>query len=527
MATDTVMAVTASMANNKSKQACHLLLIMLVSGTTAAEIGVASVPASPSVSGNAAAGKGTANTASAGEPWFKPTLTINERYSDNIALTATDKTESFLTEVTPGFILNSRGARGSVFVDYGLQALLYSHDSDASTHYHQLAARMNSHWLDKRLTLDTDARIAQQNTNSTGPLGNGNYNLTGNRSETRSFGFTPSWKSHLGNDATFEARWKLTYVDSEASDLSGTTSNSLGLRLGNGSAFNRVPWNIAYQVRSSDASSRNGNRDSSITGTVGYIASRKTRVSLTAGKDFNNGTSSGFDRASGSFWNLGIDWAPSVRTHLGATAGRRFSGSSYGLDFSHRTRKSTWALNYVESITDAYQQINGADVYLCGGSFLLFVPTGTQPEPGTCSNPLLIGVYIPDNALQNQSSLSKSWSGVTTYSTGKSVFSLNYRQSQREQLSSSINESNDTYNLSGSWSLRLNPRLSSSLSLASIHTESIDIQNDDWSLAWVLSYRLARQATGALELRRVERDSDSSTGPYTENSLSARLNMSF
>ena len=67
------------------------------------------------------------------------------------------------------------------------------------------------------------------------------------------------------------------------------------------------------------------------------------------------------------------------------------------------------------------------------------------------------------------------------------------------------------------------------MSLASIHTESSAIQNDDWSLAWVLSYRLARQATGAVELRRVERDSSSvsSTGPYTENSLSARLNMSF
>lgn len=79
--------------------------------------------------------------------------------------------------------------------------------------------------------------------------------------------------------------------------------------------------------------------------------------------------------------------------------------------------------------------------------------------------------------------------------------------------------------------MRLSPRLSSTLSLASIHTESSAIQNDDWNLAWVLSYRLACLATGAVELRRVERDSNSgagtSTGPYTENSLSARLNMSF
>jgi uncharacterized protein (PEP-CTERM system associated) len=505
MATDTVMAVTASMANNRSRVTGPFLILCLMSV------------------GKVAAAEGAA----AGEPWFKPTLTLNERYSDNIELTANNKTKSFLTEFRPGFVLNSRGARGNVFVDYGLQALLYSHDSDASTHNHQLAATMNSHWLDKRLTLETNARVAQQDINTTDALGSGNYNLTGNRSETRSFGFSPAWKSQFGNDATFNARWQLTYVDSDASDLSSTTSNSINLGLSSGSTFNRIPWNISYQARSSDASSNNGNRDSSVTGTLGYVVSRKTRVSLTAGKDFNNGTSSGFDQASGSFWNVGIDWAPTIRTHLRATAGRRFSGSSYGLDFSHRTRKSTWALNYVESITDAYQQINGADVYLCEGPFLLFVPSGTQPEPGACGNSLLIGTYNPDNSLENQSSLSKSWSGVTTYNTGKSVFSLNIRQSRRESLASTINETDDIYNLSGNWSLRLSPRLSSTLSLASTHAENSVSQSDDWSLAWVLSYRLARQATGALELRRVERDSDSSTGPYTENSLSARLNMSF
>lgn len=516
------MVVTASMANNKSKLTSSLLLVLPLALPL---ILLATNPAA--AADNLATNVSTGRAAAAGGPWFKPTLGLNERYSDNIALTTNDKISSFMTEVRPGFVVNSQGAHGNVFVDYGLQALLYSHDSSANTHYNQLAARTNSHWLDKRFTLDTDARISQQNTDSTAALGNGNYNLTGNRSETRSFGISPGWKSHLGNEATFDARWQLTYVDSDTALLSGTTSNSFNLGLSSGSAFKRVPWNIAYQARNSDASTRNGNRDSSVSGTVGYVVSRKTRVNLTAGKDFNNGKSDGYNRVSGGFWNLGVDWTPTIRTHLRATAGRRYGGSSYGLDFSHRTRKSTWSLNYNEAITDAYQQINGTDVYLCDGNFQVSVPSGTQPSPGTCGNPLLISIFNPDNLLGNRSTLSKSWSGVTSYNTGKSVFSLSYRESQREQLASTTPSSDDTYSLSGNWSLRLNSRLSSILSLTAAHTENGINQSDDWGLAWLLSYRLARQTTGTMELRRVERDSNSSTGPYTENSLSARLNMSF
>jgi uncharacterized protein (PEP-CTERM system associated) len=463
----------------------------------------------------------------AGNVKFNPTLTLNERYSDNIALTSNGQIDSFMTEVRPGFTLTSQGARGDISVDYGLQALMYSHDSDANSHNNQLAAKLNSNWLDERFFIEADARIAQQNANSTATLGTGNYNISNNRSETLSFGFAPSWRSRFGNDATLDARWRSTYVDSDSTSLPGTASNSINLGLTSGSAFKRVPWNLAYQIRSSDASSGNGNRNSSVSGGLGYVFSRKTRMNLTMGKDFNNGSTSGFNKVSGGFWNVGVDWAPTLRTHLGATVGNRYGGNSFGLDFSHRTRKSTWALKYTEAISDAYDQLNGEDVYLCDGPIQVSVPAGTLPDFGVCKNPQLIDPFLPGTSLARESTLTKNWTGSTSYKLGKSVFSLNLQKSQRKLLATAGNDPDDTYRLGGNWSLRLGPRLSSTLSLSSSHAETAASQSDDWSVAWLMSYQLTRQASSVLELRRVERDTDSTTGPFQENSVSARLNMSF
>lgn len=471
--------------------------------------------------------------ARAGDVSFKPTVTLNERYSDNVKLASINPIDSFVTEVRPGFVLNRAGARAEFSVDYGLQALLYSHDSDANAYNNQLSARFKSGWLDEHFVIDGEARIGQQNTNSTGALGTGNYNLTNNRSETRSFGITPTWTSRFGNQANFEARWQFSYADSDSVALPATNSNNLSLSLANGRSFNRLLWGVNYRLQNSDANAT-GNQSSTFSGNIGFLYSPKTRFNLTVGTDSNNGKTTGFNQASGLFWNAGVNWSPSLRTTLSATAGKRYNGNSYGLDFTHRTRKSTWALRYSEEIIDAYAQVTalGAfDVYDCAGIPKFVVAGGSAPDSSECGGlpPQLVFAagILPYSQLVNGFNLTKSWSGVTTYKTGKSVFSLNLNSSRRELLAT--NSADDTYSLGGSWALRIGPRLRSTVLANSSHAETATAQSDDWSMAWLLAYQFSRQTTGQLELRRVERTSGTGTaaGAYEENSVSARLNMSF
>ncbi len=462
-------------------------------------------------------------TGNAGDWKFTPTISVSERYSDNVSLSTNNPESSFLTEITPGFNLRSQGGKGSLSVDYGLQALLYTHDSGANGFNNRLAAKMHTELLDDSFLLDASANISQQSTSLTGATGTENYNTTGNRSETRSASLTPSWRTRFGNTAQFETRWQLTYTDSDNGTLSGTTGNSLSLSLNSGSAFNRIPWGLSYRLQNSDGNA-SADRNSSLSGSLGYIFSPKTRLTLSLGKDSNNGTTSGFNNASGIFWNLGFSWVPSTRTNLEVTTGHRYSGNSYGLNFTHRTRKTTWSLKYSEDITQTFGQVNGEDTYLCQG-LQMKVPAGTSPDPALCPAPFLINRFYSATQLVNDTTLNKAWVGSATYQTGKSTYSLSLNKSRRELLTSGTRD--DSSSLGGSWTLQLGPRMTSSLSLTASHAETTVSQSDDWTLAWVLSRQLSRQTTGSLDVRRVERDSGSTSGAYKENSVSARVNMSF
>ena len=467
--------------------------------------------------------------AGAGDWQVTPTLTLQERFSDNVALSASNKESSFLTEVTPGLKLNSKGARGSVSVDYGLQGLLYSHDSDANALNHQLTAALKSELVDDSFLLDANARIGQQATSQvSGVVGVGNYNTGVNRTETRSASIAPSWRGRIGSTAHWDARWQLTYAGSDNNTLGDTIGNDLSFSLKSGTAFNQVPWSLSLRSQKNDGNAT-ASRTSSISGTVGYIFTAKTRLNLTLGVDDNNGSTSTANDASGGYWNLGLTWTPTPRTNLTASAGRRYNGNSYGLNFLHRTRMTTWGLNYNESLSDTFSQITGTsafDVYSCGAS-LVIVPAGTgSPDTANCgSSPALPGQLLPTTQLVNDTTLNKTLSGTATYQTGKSTFSANINRVKRELLTAGT--SDDTYSLGGNWTLRLNPRMSSALSINSSHAETGASKSDDWTLAWILTRTLSKSATGALEARRLERGSDSTTGAYKENALSARLNMSF
>lgn len=486
---------TAVMVNMAKNNNCHVVLLLLL------------LPAG----------------AWAGDWKFTPQITVNERFSDNVSLSTTSPESSFMTEIAPGFKLSRKGGRGSLVVDYGLQGLLYTHDSSVNSFNNQLAATLKSELVEESFFVDANARVSQQNTSLTGATGTSNYNITGNSSEVRAVSLTPSWRARFGSQAQLDARWQFTYSDSANGALANTAGSTLVISLKSGAAVNRFPWSLTYSLQSNNGSA-SADRNSSVTGSLGYIISPKTRLTLSMGKDSNNGTTAAFNQAGGAFWNLGLNWNPFTRTSLGVTVGHRFSGNSYGVDFSHRTRKTTWSLIYSEDISQLYDQVSGSDVYLCNGT-QVSVPAGSLPDSTSCPVPLLINRFAGPTQLINDTTLSKSLSGAATYQSGKSTLSLSLNSSRRQQLSSGV--SDDNRGISAIWSMKLNPRLTSTLSMTSSQANTVGSQSDEWTMFWMLSRQLTQKTTGSVEVRRVERDSGSTSGAYKENSVSARVNMSF
>lgn len=466
--------------------------------------------------------------AGAGDWNITPVLSVREYYSDNITLSSANPEASFLTELTPGIKISRKGARGNLSVDYALQGQFYSHDSNVGGYNNQLTAALQSELIDDSFFVDAKANIGQQNNNLTNAVGVDNTSASGNKSEVRSASVTPSWRARFGADANLDARWQLTYSDSDSGVVSGVTGNALSIALRSGAAFKRVPWNLSYRLSNNNGSA-SASRISSVSVGLGYVFSPKLRTTFTLGKDSNNGSTQGFNQTSGNYWNAGVDWTPSPRTSLDVNLGHRYNGNSYGLNFTHRTRRTTWAVMYSEDVSDTYNQVNGSeafDIYRCGNYDVIVAAGSPSPDPVLCGTaPLYPALRRNSTQLVNDTTLNKTWSGSVTYQAGKSTFRATYNKSSRQLLS--VGGSDDNYSLVGSWSLKLGPRTTSTISLTSSHAKTLTSQSDDWIAHWVVSRQLTKKATAALELRRQERDAGSTSGGYKENSVSARINMSF
>lgn len=466
---------------------------------------------------------GVAPAAFAGDWRITPTVNVSERYTDNVTLVGAGQESSFITDISPGIEVQRSGARGSVNINYSLHGLIYSHDGDQNAFQNQLAARIRTEPISEFFFLDADASVQQANISQLGQVGSG-YNTTANQAETRSISVTPSIRKRFGGQATANLRWALTYANSDAGAVNDSSGNSLDFSLTSGAAFNRVPWSLFLRRSTADNNTAADTVQKGISAYVGYRATPKVQIGVNLGRDDNSGSTT-LNSLNGSYGNLSLQWAPTARTDLGATLGRRYNGNSYGLNFTHRTARTVWGLRYSEDISDTYSQLTGTgafDIYNCGG--LADIRAAGSPPPAGCTLHAA-AAPLPIASLVNDISLNKSWSGTVSYRLGKSTFTAGLNSSRRTLLRATTS-SDETYSISGAWSWLIGPRTTSVLSLSQSSATSGATDGDTWTLGWTLSRRLAARTTGNIELRRLDR-TGGTTGDYSENSVAATLSHRF
>lgn len=474
-----------------------------------------------------------------------PSVTASLLYSDNVNLSSTAANASFVTSITPGVKIKSTGGRAAFDVGYNLDAQLYSNSASGNSLSHQLSLSGNVELLEDRLMLLLASRMSRQSTSLTGASG-GNANLssglggasssyydTSNRSTVRSLSVQPVWRTRFGADAQVEASWQSTLTLTEA-EATGTTArnsgNNLTLSLSSGQRFLRTPWSLRYTSQKSGGAG-SSSRIYSLSGTIGYQPSPRTRYSLTFGQDGSNAATSDLSALDGPYWNLGVFWSPSSRISLEASAGRRRGSTSFGLNSTYRHRRYALALRYNETVQDSYAEVTTTeayDLYTCPGvSAPVPVAAGAGAPAAGCTL-VLAAAQVQVASLGSALSLSKSWSGNASYNLGNSLITIALTSTRRDLVGNAISgDSDESTSLSGAWSLRLGPRMGSVLSLSRSRAESAGAESEDTALGWTLTRRLAPDATGAIDLRHMQRGSGSSTGGYSENSISTRINMNF
>ena len=459
-----------------------------------------------------------------------PRLSVTETYSDNIRLAPKgQEQQSFVTDISPSISIKGTGARFKLSLDYTLQNLFYHGDVDGSSSNtnHLLAAAAAAELIEGAVFVDSRASISNQNINITGPQAFDNINDTQNRTEVKTFAISPYWLHSFGSFGSSEVRYTYDVVDYASNSLARSTGNKLNVRFNSGPQFNNLQWGLNYAAEKIDYADNQStpnvqDTDSQIfTANARYRLNSKFSLVGYGGYENYNFPTVGSD-PSGAWWRVGGAWSPTTRTSLEATAGRRFFGTTYGLNFKHRTRRTTWSLSYAEDVSSARTEALVATGALPLYNLLICDP---RVDP-TCQPVGLLILFNPQ--LVNETFVTKRWQGDVSMNTGKSVLTLT---SFNDTRISQLNSFNDyrQYGVGATWNYRLAPRTTSDVSTLWTRSSlaSATGADDLWHVRLGLNHQFRPKLFGSINFRHTQRRASDAINDYRENSISATVNMTF
>lgn len=456
-----------------------------------------------------------------------PRLDLRETYTDNVTLGPSGSAQSdFVTQINPGVSLSGTGGRLKVNANYSLQNLIYARDSSRNTLNHQFGGNANAELAKDVLFFDANASIRQQNISLLAPIGIDNTSATGNLTTVSTYSLSPYLVHKFGSFAQADARFTYDEVMNDSGAVSDSKSNGVNLGLHSGSAFNDLSWGANYSKQNITYSSAADNDTESASATLGYRLTQKFRVFATDGWERHSYISAS-GTPEGSFWSTGFGWAPTGRTSIDASYGRRYFGKTYSFNLSHYTRRTTWSAGYSQDITTVralqLTPLGTVYYYKCGTKYVM--TADSNYDPANCSP--LGSVLFVSQSLTDEAYISKRFQGSLGISTGKSSVIFTGFNSLR-QLQSSATQDRQ-YGASGSWSWRFAPRTTSNFSTNWTRStfDASGRQDDLWFITLGLAHQFQPKLHGSLDLRHTQRKSNEAGGEYREEAATAALGMTF
>lgn len=461
---------------------------------------------------------------------FEPRIGAFARVTDNVNQRASDPQSALILGVTPGFSLQSVGSRRvQASLQYGLSGVTRFGGDGKNDLLHRLDAIGKTELVEDLLYLDGSARISQELISLLGSTADASTNSS-NRVNVGTYQVSPYIKKRLGSFASTELRYTASgVIFGNSASMPNANVNALSARLVSGPRFNDLSWALDYSLRKMDNRNFSSTTFERMSAQLGYALTRKFRVFGTVGQDSNDYLSS--TSTDGSSYSVGFGWAPSQRTNVQASGGKRYFGTTYSLAVNHRTRQSRWNIRYSEDVSDFAQlatTMQNALLTSCPVDAVLPAePTVFDAINAGCTRDVLLGTSVSNGVF-----ISKVLSGGVTWDMSrKTSVSATVSDLLREYQIFGQGEDR-VRSATGSINHRLTPRTTAigSLSLTrnSVNNAAIASREDDiLGLSLGLDHRFAKDFTGALIFRHLQRDSNAANASYDENSLSATATMRF
>jgi uncharacterized protein (PEP-CTERM system associated) len=474
-----------------------------------------------------------------------PTLSVGETYTDNLSLAPDGlKWSDWVTQVNPGISIAATGARLRFNATYTPEVIYYAR-AQKNNHLFQRGNAVGNAELAKQLLfVDAGTFVSQQNVSLRGPLTLSNINTTGNLATVRTFFVSPYLRRDFGSDVQGEARFTYSAWNSDnTTAVSDSTANLINLQLASGPAYKLLTWNLSYareavhykNQQDTNAEVILANARRLITPTVGLLAQ--------AGyEDYKSGVVG--PASQGPRWSAGFDWTPTPRTRLAATAGERFFGHTYYLDFRHRTRLTAWSTGYSENVTSTRAE-SFAPIATSTASYLdpLFQSSISDPEARQKAVDELIAqrglpprLGAPVNFFSGQLFLVKRWQASAGILGVRNVLIANVFMETRDALAGSVVTgdfaASNTIRQTGTgllWNWRVTAQNAWTLSVNYTRNEFPGIARVDdlTQVRMGLTRQFHPRLSGSLNYRRQQNDSNQSASSYTENAVLATLRMRF
>lgn len=474
-----------------------------------------------------------------------PTLSVEETYTDNVRLRpAGSERGDWVTQVRPGVSVIGNGARARFTATYAA-GILYRANEETREIHHFLDAKGDAELVRQLLYIDARASVSQQNISLLGPQADSNVNATGNRTTVRTFLVSPYLRRDFGSDAQGELRLTYSSVDTSAVTSSADSdSNRIDMRLASGPAFKLLTWNVAYSNERVKYASGQDIDTERIAAGARRLITPNLGLTANVGYEDNNYITTG-PALDGAFWSVGPEWTPTPRTRLAATAGRRFDQPNYSLDFSHRTRLTTWRVNYSEDVTTQRQQLLiPTNVDTAGYLDTLFLSRIPDPAARQQAVQAFItqtglppSLIVPLNFFTSTPFVLKRWQASFGIQGVRNTVLTNLFVETREATAGGqpgagdFAASPDAKQTGASlvWNLRLTANAASNVSVGYTRNEFPGLSRED-DLKFIrlsLTRQFQPKVSGSLTYRRLENDSNQPGAGYTENAVSASLSMRF
>lgn len=476
-----------------------------------------------------------------------PSLTVAETYTDNLFLVPDELRQGdWVTQIVPAISVKADGPRLRLEASYAPELVHYARTEGQDKVYQRGTALGNLELAEKLLFVEAGAGVGQYAVSLQGPLTTSNVNITGNRANAATTYVSPYLLRDIGSAARAEARFTYStwHSDAEPPPLPDNIAHRVYLQLTNGPAYRYLTWDMVYSRESIQYETGQQTTSEYFTASGQPRITGNVRLLTLVGYERYD---TGIQVLEDPRWSAGFEWTPTPLTRLALTGGRRLDDPTYSLQFSHRTRLSTWNLSYGEEVTTARSQFfvpaTQSTANTLDQMLLYHYPdpvarqkvvqdfigrTGLSPSLGT-----------PINFFTDQLFLQKMWqASVGLQGTRNTLIATAFWQ-ERNDLAASTATPVDDFAISQSirtnggtlvWSLRSTPRNLWSFQAGRYRSQFRDTgQVDDFTYFRAgLSRQFQPHLSGAVYYRRQVKDStQGAAAEYREDSAIASLLMTF